>query len=154
MPSKLFAAATFTSLFVFAACSDSGGSGSGSGSDAGTDGGSSSTTYGCCIGTDDFSCETEEAAQSCAQQGSPGTCKKSGSCGSGSKPDAGGGSGSGAIGDTCSFDVDCESSICVKKTGASEGVCSKKCDATLDCPSLWTCTSVAGRSGEHCVPEP
>lgn len=154
MPSKLFAAATFTSL-LFVACSDSGGSGSGAGSDSGTgtgtDGGSTTTTFTCCIGTDEFSCETDEAAQACGQ-GSPGTCKKSGSCGS-SKPDAGGTSG-GAIGDTCSFDNDCESNICVKKTGASEGVCSKTCDATLDCPSLWTCAPVAGRSGDHCIPVP
>jgi hypothetical protein len=54
------------------------------------------------------------------------------------------------IGETCSYNMDCASNLCLTVGGAALGYCTGQCNVPADCPATWTCSAVSGASGKFC----
>jgi hypothetical protein len=133
-----------------------GSSTSGAGQGAATTGSGSTTTFGCCINEESYTCPTQEAAEQCSN-GEPSGCQKlAEACGSSSgDPSSSASSGGGGddIGKECEFNSDCMTNTCLFKPGADLGFCSKTCMSFADCPSFWSCTEIENGSATYCVPD-
>ena len=84
---------------------------------------------------------------------SGGNSGSGGGSSTGGGPGSGGGSstGGGNVGDECQGDGDCNSNICLFKSGSAFGYCSKICSSFTDCPDFWNCEEVGNASGTYCV---
>jgi hypothetical protein len=150
----------------------SGGSTAGSGgSTAGSSGGTSCVS--CDGGCPNIPCQCQDGSivnttfcnNGCCQPkeiACPDACSDSGGWVSGSGGSGGGNAGTGGtggssgstanpIGGECQGDPDCASKICLFKTGAAFGYCSKLCEDWTDCPDFWDCSAVGNASGTYCV---
>jgi len=54
------------------------------------------------------------------------------------------------IGETCSYNMDCSSNLCLTVGGAALGYCTGQCNVPADCPATWSCAAVSGASGKFC----
>ena len=56
---------------------------------------------------------------------------------------------SGAVGDSCDTEADCQGGLCITGGSFPDGVCTPACDTNVDCPEGFSCIS---RSGGICLP--
>lgn len=54
------------------------------------------------------------------------------------------------LGETCSYNMDCVSELCLTVGSATTGYCTAPCTAAVECPAGWTCDAVGGASGKYC----
>lgn len=72
----------------------------------------------------------------------------------GDHPDGGGAPAATEFGSTCTQNQQCDSQVCVFRTGeGGSGFCSKACDTLDDCGSNWDCDFIDGATRKFCIPE-
>lgn len=152
-------------------------SSSGDSTDSSSSGSSQETSQetssnSCCLNGSYYACPDADSADTCFLDFDPSGCSRDAtmdaSCDDGVSSDGDQGSGSGSdgsgagdddtaqsageeIGGECEYDEDCASEICMYRSGARFGYCSKTCESFADCPSFWDCTEVGDAAGKYCV---
>ena len=58
--------------------------------------------------------------------------------------------GEGKLGATCTYNMNCESDLCLAGASATTGYCTAPCTVAAECPAGWGCTPVGGASGKYC----
>jgi hypothetical protein len=58
--------------------------------------------------------------------------------------------GEAKLGDTSTWNMNCESDLCLVAAGATTGYCTAPCTVAAECPAGWSCSSVGGASGTYC----
>ncbi len=55
------------------------------------------------------------------------------------------------IGETCTYNLDCDSNLCLTSGTATLGYCTAQCSVPAECPTTWACAPVGGASGKFCT---
>jgi len=55
------------------------------------------------------------------------------------------------LGETCTYNLDCASDLCVVVGSATTGYCTAPCTVAAECPAGWSCDRIGSASGKYCL---